>query len=71
METEQRHEYTKGYLTYKQSEKYLLDKQKKNDLYKNDPQYKERQKKRNLERYYKEKQQKQELLNKLAELLKE
>jgi len=67
--TEPSRTYTNGYLNYKKSDKYLLDKQKKNELYKKDPEYKERQKKRNLERYHKEKLKKQELLQKLAELL--
>lgn len=64
-------QFSKGYLNYRQSDKYLADKEKKNNLYKTDPEFKEKQKKRNLERYYKEKKQKQELLQKLAELLKE
>ena len=67
--TEPSRTYTNGYLNYKNSDKYLLAKQKKNNLYKTDPDFKERQKKRNLERYHKEKQNKQELIQKLAELL--
>jgi len=67
--TEPSRTYTNGYLNYKKSDKYLLDKQKKNELYKKDPEYKERQKKRNLERYHKEKQKKQELIQKLAEFM--
>jgi hypothetical protein len=67
--TEQCRTYTNGYLNYKNSDKYLSDKQKKNNLYKTDPDFKERQKKRNLERYHKEKQKKQELIQKLAEFM--
>lgn len=54
------------YLKTKENGKYKIMLQKKNMKYSNDPDFKERVKQKNKERYHRMKQQRNELINQVA-----